>query len=80
MERLVGQRTFEKYVGFGEFENSYFYNCFWRDQNLEPSRNGRFLVDLNLEPSRNATNGRFCDRWFGHDLAITLKKPVPNPY
>jgi hypothetical protein len=50
MERLIGHRTFEKYGGFGEFENIYFYNCFWRDQNLEPSRNGRFLVDLNLEP------------------------------
>ena len=56
MERLVGQRTFEKYVGYGEFENINFYNCFWQDQNLEPSRNGQFLVDLNLEPSRN---GRF---------------------
>jgi hypothetical protein len=56
MERLVGQRTFEKYVGFDQFENIYFYNCFWRDQNLEPPRNGRFLVDLNLEPPRN---GRF---------------------
>jgi hypothetical protein len=59
MERLGIQRTFEKYVGYGEFENINFYNCLQRDQNFEPSRNGRFLVDLNLEPSRN---GRICDR------------------